>query len=1437
MSLAPSKTTTTEAPESPGVFRPTTESVIGNLGSRLNLKINPSSIIKNLESRLGSKAEPFRPRFKAFETEPKPERQKGLVFTTFEKTPSILSKYTSDYFARQEERRRNQTFGEQATTELIEQPAKILKAGAVDFPRLILGGLSSVGKSILETAYTSKFSPFKHAADLFGVDTSKEAIRRDLSQPEIEKFLFKGETKTWQSVKEDIDEYVNQSPIATPWEKRNLGTTLAVAGFVADAYFPGGKGKLTSQAIKELIEAETDDLARITMIRYGLPEELAERAAPNVARAKTAQEVETAIKGEAARFVQNASGSPKIALLEEAVERAKSGENFGPRVFKPKPVELPLPKETIREKITREAKNITPKQLEGLARELQSKDIPRTKLEELRVELSFAEEAIENMPGKKMIRFQSRGRFEDFKNPDLAKTPAAAERIKERNAKVMKASESAFQGTEFADQFDNPDVIREAIEKYVALRDQIKEIKNIRRDVRGELSAIRKGERLMDLARGERRAAYRALGQAFNLTDYEIAKIRRGRDITAMTKEEFDEFLKLSEKEAEKIVERSQAMTQLKAQIFDKELDIEPLRQAMKFPKLQNMTTAQLREMDRVLQPYQKGDVFLSKRKLETIERTELAGIKTYREARERLAKKLGVEVKELEAIKIAEFDRFRGESALAERNPFFRMMVEETAKLRLIRDAEFLEIEKKLNKLASKVETTLGQKIIPQQKNIRRWFETDGKIAVDLTPAESDLVGFMQDEWIKARDYLIENQMMKKARKSENYFTHVRRGILEAVKEDGIAKASKELFDQYAMDEQAFNILDSQTGDIMALNKFFRFALHRTGEIPPTENIVEAFRVYMRTFKRKQALDEIVPLIDIYAHALTPKGTTQQGLLLHGNLIRFVKEWLNTQKGRTITLMAKQGGKIDWALRTGKALTTLFDLGFNIPVSVATQVGEQAVQYQLLGKSKYLLAKFRALTPKGRRITAKYRNFIGKNPWSQLIEPMRSAGDRFNEGVFALFRDANVRRNRNVLLGSLTKEEWEKETISPERLAQLRISTGRYGVLDGAGSIIGATPEAKMFTQYKTWALPIVGAQMRNLAYMSKFLLSRGAQEGVRGKRAFLETYRMLELGAFVAAVGYLIMDEDDDSFIGKMKQRAYQEAMTLFGAPQAIFTNPRLPTFLFDLSKSLGSIFKLETYKTSKFGEYEAGDLKGLEQLKKQLTPRFLKQFEGKDEKTIEDVKEEIISGIESGELSIAAAKEKFTSELKSLAAAEKKKLFSLSPAEYKADLKERIQTGEISVEEAKQEFLDYSEENAESFSSEDEGSFLDKVILHAKAIGTDPATAFVFLFQGEKIRKIENGAIIVERLPLEESQQIKKELGATSDLVLDHTIPLQLGGSNNKDNLKLVSVEEWEGYTRVENYLGDKLRAGLIEKKEAQSLIRKFKEGELKAEDIMQ
>lgn len=130
----------------------------------------------------------------------------------------------------------------------------------------------------------------------------------------------------------------------------------------------------------------------------------------------------------------------------------------------------------------------------------------------------------------------------------------------------------------------------------------------------------------------------------------------------------------------------------------------------------------------------------------------------------------------------------------------------------------------------------------------------------------------------------------------------------------------------------------------------------------------------------------------------------------------------------------------------------------------------------------------------------------------------------------------------------------------------------------------------------------------------------------------------------------------------------------------------------------------------------------------------------------------------------------------------------------------------------------------------------SVISTVLTYAEAIGVDPVTAFNRIFSGEVIRRVDNGTVIVDRLSLDKSQAIKEDRNGNNTTVkLDHTIPLQLGGSNSEKNLILVPTEIWESYTPIENFLGGLLRKDEITKGQAQNTIKDFKEGKITADEV--
>ena len=132
---------------------------------------------------------------------------------------------------------------------------------------------------------------------------------------------------------------------------------------------------------------------------------------------------------------------------------------------------------------------------------------------------------------------------------------------------------------------------------------------------------------------------------------------------------------------------------------------------------------------------------------------------------------------------------------------------------------------------------------------------------------------------------------------------------------------------------------------------------------------------------------------------------------------------------------------------------------------------------------------------------------------------------------------------------------------------------------------------------------------------------------------------------------------------------------------------------------------------------------------------------------------------------------------------------------------------------------------------------GNLINGILIYANAIGTDPETAFNRIFTGQTIRKVTNGTVIVERMPLNLSQAEKKRRNANNpQMKLDHTIPLELGGSNDANNLKIVTTSQWRSYTPIENALGQALNNGKITKTEAQRLIVEFKKGNVSSKSIL-
>lgn len=126
-------------------------------------------------------------------------------------------------------------------------------------------------------------------------------------------------------------------------------------------------------------------------------------------------------------------------------------------------------------------------------------------------------------------------------------------------------------------------------------------------------------------------------------------------------------------------------------------------------------------------------------------------------------------------------------------------------------------------------------------------------------------------------------------------------------------------------------------------------------------------------------------------------------------------------------------------------------------------------------------------------------------------------------------------------------------------------------------------------------------------------------------------------------------------------------------------------------------------------------------------------------------------------------------------------------------------------------------------------EQNSFVDGLVLYAKAVRTDPETAFNRFFTGQKIIQVSDGGIIVvKRQSVQDSEAYKKAKWGkdTKEVRLDHTIPNKLGGEEKPSNWKVVPKWLWSEYTSVENALIRAVKAKKISLKKAQGLVVKYK-----------
>lgn len=711
--------------------------------------------------------------------------------------------------------------------------------------------------------------------------------------------------------------------------------------------------------------------------------------------------------------------------------------------------------------------------------------------------------------------------------------------------------------------------------------------------------------------------------RSIDLPDRLVKKITDPVNIQLMSDKTFTEWIENFKVKADLVKQEDLSRIEYKSLLQSHRLNnVDALRLSMGFPSIKNMSKEQLDMLNDEMRKFNDA-TFLSKRKLETINNTPFHGIKTQGEMIERTEELLGTPFSSLSKITANTLDRATPDTILREKNEFTKFMVDYTNKEMLKKEARMITIRDNVNVLEKEIRKSkkggIANFITPTNSKIFEYIEAKDKdsyaASANMSKAEIDYANYIIAYFARAYQYLKDHSDIKMR---DLYFPHMRKTFTETlVHEKSLPKAIKATFNAFKEDRAASQILDEKTGEIIAFEKFFKYAMQRTGQIDPSQNISRVFLSYAETFETKKAVDSVTPLVLSVADLITDsKGKTKTGLAKDPSVKNFTVAFLNNKKGRRFDYggMIPQGGATDIALKSMMRLFSFMMIAGSIPIQVASIMGELT-----LGVTPAL----RGALPKGmlRVLQKGYskgghalmdETLVGRGLWDQVNDAGMSLPDKLMSGLYGGFILGRNFANKLHAAGLMTKEEFDSGTISQERKQEIINEMERFrdtGVVHGK-SIYGATSAIGSSLQFKTWAAK---ATLRTLKTSRDILvgLSKGEIKELTSKQA-LELYTSISMAFLIAAAV-----SGDDKCTGsrfecelqkkvKREAQSFSQAMSIFADPRTLAPSPKwLLGGLFDTVSMTGEVYKRNGY------DFKKGDSKSITKIQRLLTPKFVRQF----------------------------------------------------------------------------------------------------------------------------------------------------------------------------------------------------------------------------------
>ena len=751
----------------------------------------------------------------------------------------------------------------------------------------------------------------------------------------------------------------------------------------------------------------------------------------------------------------------------------------------------------------------------------------------------------------------------------------------------------------------------------------------------------------------DRRTKIKALQHVYGLSDSQMRAIRGTSDPRFMDATEFDSYYSTLETKASLEQKKNEERVIIDAIIQERDLKkTENLRHALELPPVPKMTLEQLFEFDAALSQAAPYDTFLGPRMIQTIQNTDLGSVKTIRELNAALQsdaiEKTGETFAGLPPMTSGSSSKFLYDSALAQKDARYRYIVTLWTAKNIEREIAVHHFKRTINKLAKasrasrkrSVSAQILNRAAPQDRMVVDWLERKADrpgLERNMTPAELEFAKFLDKTFYRYWEIAAQEGAMKKtllgvafSRFKGVYFPHSPASFFERWREDGFLRATKGIWQDVTDSRRVDFDAIGPTGEVLGYEKFLKYALKREGEGKYSLNAARVAVSYVSAFEKKLALDAIIPKIDalVFAQARHPAGVKDPtGEGVDGRVKQFIRQWLNNKKGRRTSYFLDQGSKPEAVLLGLKMFVSLWDLGVNLAVGVASIGGNLNANFAGLTTRAFTVGAKRSVTTQGRALLQRYPGVVGEPPFENIIQASQDVGDTLTNFAFILFQEMSYRGRGQFFLGSLTKEEYSSGAVSLNRQAQIKIDMGRFHPIDNTSSVAGSSGEGQIVTMYKKWAVPYLSTSYYNAKSLVSMLRKAEKLSGAERAEAFKKATELLKItlggvGLYLFVAHMFSADKEDKSFLGKLKRRlALELGSSVSALDLTSWLTARPLDFTLDLTNAIKTLLKLERYKTSG-SDYEEGDLKGVNQLQRTLKPAIFRQFQAAPKDTKEAV-----------------------------------------------------------------------------------------------------------------------------------------------------------------------------------------------------------------------